>query len=89
MRAPFELLPSPLTGEGTGGGEDSPFSPHPNLPPPRGEGALTYPCQPAKGGGQRFSGHAHEISPLSASGAEGQPGDESDDEGEGEEECHA
>ena len=49
MRATFELCPSPLMGEGAGGGEDSPSSPHPHLPPPRGEGVLTYSCQPASG----------------------------------------
>jgi hypothetical protein len=44
-----EPLPSPLMGEGSGGGEDSSSPPHPNLPPPRGEGVLTSPCQPSKG----------------------------------------
>jgi hypothetical protein len=32
-----ELLPSPLMGEGSGGGEDRTSSPHPDLPPPGGE----------------------------------------------------
>jgi hypothetical protein len=49
MCTTFEPLPSPLMGEGAGGGEDSTSSPHPNLPPPRGEGVLTYPCQPLAG----------------------------------------
>jgi hypothetical protein len=50
MRVAFELLPCPLTGEGSGGGKDSSSSPHPTLPPPRGEGVLTYPCQLDGGG---------------------------------------
>jgi hypothetical protein len=50
MCGTFEPFPSPLMGEGSGGGEDSPSAPHPNLPPPRGEGVLTYPCQPHGGG---------------------------------------
>jgi hypothetical protein len=49
MRITLEQLPSPLMGEGSGGGEDSTSSPHPHLPPPRGEGVLTYPCQPKEG----------------------------------------
>jgi hypothetical protein len=51
MRVTFAPLPSPLMGEGSGGGKDSTSSPpHPYLPPPRGEGVLTYPCQPVEGG---------------------------------------
>jgi hypothetical protein len=38
MRATFEPLPSPIKGEGSGGGEDRTASPHPHLPPPRGKG---------------------------------------------------
>jgi hypothetical protein len=37
MRATFEPFPSPLTGEGAGGGEDHTSSPHPHLPPPGGK----------------------------------------------------
>jgi ATP phosphoribosyltransferase len=40
------LTPSPLTGEGRGGGEVfavQPFHPHPNLPPETQEGSLTSP----------------------------------------------
>jgi hypothetical protein len=40
MRVTFELFPSPLMGEGAGGGEDNNLSPHPPLPPPRGKGYL-------------------------------------------------
>jgi hypothetical protein len=47
MRATVELLPSPLMGEGAGGGEDRTSSPP---SPARGEGVLTYPCQPNAGG---------------------------------------
>jgi hypothetical protein len=46
MRVTFEQLPSPLMGEASGGGEDSTSSPHPDLPPPRGEGVLTSPGDP-------------------------------------------
>jgi hypothetical protein len=49
MRVTFELFPSPLVGEGSGGGEDRTSSPHPKLPPLRGEGVLTSPCQRGKG----------------------------------------
>jgi hypothetical protein len=52
MCGTFEELPSPLMGEGSGGGEDHTSSRHPNLPPLRGEGVLTYPCQPLDGGGK-------------------------------------
>jgi hypothetical protein len=45
MRATCAQLPSPLMGEGVGGGEDRTPSPQPNLPPPKGEGVLTYPSQ--------------------------------------------
>jgi hypothetical protein len=48
-----EPLPSPLMGEGEGGVRTAPFSPHPNLPPPRGEGVLTYPCQSPRWGRAR------------------------------------
>jgi hypothetical protein len=39
MHVTFEQLPSPLMGEGSGGGEDSTSSPHPHLPPRRGKGS--------------------------------------------------
>jgi hypothetical protein len=42
-------IPAPLMGEGRGGGEASAPSPHPNLPPLRGEGVFTYPSQPTRG----------------------------------------
>jgi hypothetical protein len=49
MCVTFEQLPSPLRGEGAGGGEDGTSSPHPHLPPPRGEGVLAHPRQPLVG----------------------------------------
>jgi hypothetical protein len=49
MRATFELFPSPLMGEGSGGGEGSPSSPIRPFPR-QGGGALTYPCQLDGGG---------------------------------------
>jgi hypothetical protein len=69
MCTTFEPLPSPLMGEGAGGGEDSTSSPHPNLPP-RGEGVLTYPCQPLAGedpggGESRASLHPYPDPPPS------------------------
>src|SRR5262245_15663095 len=42
-------IPSPSTGEGQGGGVPYVLSPHPNLPPHRGEAVLTSPSQPARG----------------------------------------
>jgi hypothetical protein len=46
----LRTAPLPLDGEGSGGGADSAaFPPHPNLPPPRGEGVLTDPRQPSMG----------------------------------------
>jgi hypothetical protein len=51
IRITFEQLPSPLTGEGAGGGEDSVPSLYPDLPPPRGEGVLTSPWSPLMGEG--------------------------------------
>jgi hypothetical protein len=42
-------LPSPLMGEGSGGGGSRAASPHPNLPRSRGEGLVTYSGQPTKG----------------------------------------
>jgi hypothetical protein len=56
MRCTFEPLPSPLMGEGAGGGEDGTSSPHATLPPHRGEAVLTYPCQPSMGEGWWGSG---------------------------------
>jgi hypothetical protein len=49
MRAAFESFPSPLMGEGAGGGEDRTPSPHPNLPPLRAEGVRSYLCQRREG----------------------------------------
>jgi hypothetical protein len=53
MHVTFAPLPSPLIGKGAGGGEDATSSPHPNLPPPGGEGVLTYPCQHLGGAEKR------------------------------------
>jgi hypothetical protein len=50
MRVACRSLP-PLTGEGAGGDEDRASSPHPNLPPLRGEGVLTSPAQTLAGEG--------------------------------------
>jgi hypothetical protein len=61
-----EPLPSPLMGEGLGGGEDSPSSPHPHLPPPRGEGVLTSPCQPIQGEGSGSKAVRMKYLPLAA-----------------------
>jgi hypothetical protein len=58
MHVTFEPLPSPLIGEGSGGGEDRASFPHSNLPPPRGEGVLTYLSQ-RQGGGD--VGHAQPV----------------------------
>jgi hypothetical protein len=55
MHVTCEPLPSPLMGEGAGGGEGSPSSPHPDLLPPRGEGVWTYPRQPSRGEGNYLS----------------------------------
>jgi hypothetical protein len=49
-----EPLPSPLMGEGSGGGEDGTSSPPSHPSPAKGEGVSTYPCQPHYGGGARF-----------------------------------
>jgi hypothetical protein len=46
MHVTFEQLPSPLMGEGSGGGEDSTSSPPSPPSPAKGEGVLTSPCQP-------------------------------------------
>jgi acyl carrier protein len=43
MRIASEPPPSPLMGEGSGGGEASASSPHPNLPPHRGKGYVPPP----------------------------------------------
>jgi hypothetical protein len=59
MRVTFEPLPSPFMGEGSGGGEDRTSSPHPHLPPPKGEGVFAYPCQPCRGKGTR----SRQVSP--------------------------
>ena len=52
MCGTFEPLPSPLMGEGAGGGEDHTSSPHPNLPPLRGEGVFTPLVSPLMGKGR-------------------------------------
>jgi hypothetical protein len=45
-------LPSPLTGEGSGGGGSRASSPPSPPSPARGEGVFTSPCQPLVGEGK-------------------------------------
>jgi hypothetical protein len=56
MRVALAQFPSSLMGEGSGGGEDSPPSPHPNVPPQRGEVVFTSPCQ-HRGEGKIWARH--------------------------------
>jgi hypothetical protein len=48
MRDTFEQIPSPLMGEGSGGGEESISSPLSQPAPAKGEGVCTYPCQASR-----------------------------------------
>jgi hypothetical protein len=45
MPIAHKYLPSPLMGEGAGGGGTRASSPHPSLPPPGGEGYDVGGCQ--------------------------------------------
>jgi hypothetical protein len=49
MPIALKHLPSPSIGEGSGGGEDSTSSPHPNLPPPGGKGCFPPLVSPPRG----------------------------------------
>ena len=68
MHIAIKRFPSPLTGEGAGGGEDNTSSTHPHLPPPRGEGVLTSRYQAAREEGKcrQERGHAYPCSPCCA-----------------------
>jgi hypothetical protein len=74
MCGTFEPLPSPLMGEGSGGGEDSTSSPPSDLPPPRGEGVLTYPCQPSPRGGRGIDPSLSALPPGEGQGEGGRAG---------------
>jgi hypothetical protein len=52
MCGSFEPLPSPLTGEGSGGGEDRTPSPLPTFPRQGGKGYLLTPVSPESPGMQ-------------------------------------
>jgi hypothetical protein len=51
MHIVLKHLPSPSTGEGSGGGETHASSPHPHLPPLGGKGRLPPPVSPTRGRG--------------------------------------
>jgi hypothetical protein len=68
MHIAIKRFPSPLTGEGAGGGEDNTSSPPSPPSPARGEGVFPSLCQAAREEGKcrQERGHAYPCSPCCA-----------------------
>jgi hypothetical protein len=64
MCGTFEPLPSPIKGEGSGGGEDSPSSPPSPPSPAKGGRGLDLPLSAPGGGGSRWGWRALLHSPM-------------------------